>query len=197
MAQTKYRLKIILASASPRRRFLLKKAGLSFRVCPSGVSEASHEKNPIALVRLLALRKAEAVARKIHLGVVLGADTLVVHKNKILGKPAGKREAYQMLYSLSGSTHRVYTGVALVDAATRKRRVGHAVSVVKMRKLTREELLRLSRKNLDKAGSYAIQERNDSIARVVKGTYDNVVGLPVRTVKELLKKLSRDVEYLP
>ena len=97
-----------------------------------------------------------------------------------------------MLGRLSGSTHQVYTGVALVDAKTKKTLVSHAKSEVRMKKISPQDLARLSRKHLDKAGSYAIQEKHDPIARVVKGSYDNVVGLPVK-VKALLKKLSRAV----
>ncbi len=98
-----------------------------------------------------------------------------------------------MLSGLSGSIHHVYTGVALVDAKTHKALVTHAKSEVRMKKIPEALLRKLSRKHLDKAGSYAIQAKRDPIARVIKGSYDNVVGLPVQTVKALLKKLSRDV----
>jgi septum formation protein len=218
-------MKLILASASPRRRQLLKKSRIPFKVIPSHVSERSSLQDPKQLVQELALRKAKSVAKglalirpsatfsrvtagegrardlpspavtreRAHDFVVLGADTVVVLRGKILGKPRDEKDAYRMLYRLSGSTHRVYTGVALVDASSGKSLVTHAVSVVRMKKIGLEELMKLSRKHLDKAGSYAIQEKRDPIARVVKGSYDNVVGLPVKDVKALLKKLSRDV----
>ncbi len=141
----------------------------------------------------LALKKAKAVAGLLKEGIVLGADTIVVLHRQILGKPRDARDAYRILYRLSGTTHHVYTGVALVDAHSRKVVVSHAVSVVRMKKIPLAELVRLSRKHLDKAGAYAIQESRDPIAHVVKGSYDNVVGLPVATVKALLKKLSRAV----
>jgi len=186
-------VKLILASASPRRRALLRKLRIPFRVKPSHIPEKSRHVAPARLVRDLALQKAQAVARSIHEGVVLGADTVVVLKGKILGKPRDARDAYRMLYRLSGSTHAVYTGVAVVDAATKKSLVAHAKSVVRMKKIPLEQILKLSRRHLDKAGSYAIQEKKDPIAKVVKGSYDNVVGLPVTTVKALLRKLSRAV----
>src|SRR4051794_35490951 len=87
---------LILASKSPRRRALLKKAGIRFRVVPSGVAEKSQEKRPPFLVQELALRKAEAVARKVKDGIVLGADTLVVCEGKILGQPGDAHQAYEM-----------------------------------------------------------------------------------------------------
>ena len=180
-------MRLILASESPRRRSLLKTLGIPFRVIPSAVHEISHETNPMRLVQELALRKARAVASRLKEGLVLGADTVVVLGGKILGKPKDSDDAYRMLYRLSGSTHRVFTGVALVDAARRRSRVEGAVSVVRMKKLPIDMLLRLARKNLDKAGAYAIQSRHDPIARVVQGEYDNVVGLPLAVVGKLLK----------
>src|SRR5690242_19118945 len=108
---------LILASSSPRRRQLLRKLGIPFRGMPSHIPENSSHKNPVRHVKDLARRKAQAVARKINRGIVLGADTVVVLRGRIMSKPADALEACQMLGSLSGTTHRVYTGVALVDAA--------------------------------------------------------------------------------
>jgi septum formation protein len=184
-------VKLILASASPRRRILLKRLKIPFRILPSHIPERSKQKAPHAIVRDLALQKAQAIAGQLKEGIVLGADTIVVLRRKVLGKPRDAEDAYRMLYRLSGTTHQVYTGVALVDAGTRRAVVSHAKSSVRMRKMPLEMLLALSRKHLDKAGSYAIQEKRDPIARVVRGSYDNVVGLPVAMVKALLKKLSR------
>lgn len=186
-------MNLILASASPRRRQLLKRLKIPFRVMPSHIRETSAHKTPKRLVQDLALRKAKAVALQLRGGVVLGADTIVVLRGRILGKPEDAQDAYRMLYRLSGSVHQVYTGVALVDVRTQKALVSHAKSVVRMKKIPLDELLRLSRQHLDKAGSYAIQKRRDPIAHVVKGSYDNVVGLPMAIVKSLLKKLSRAV----
>ncbi len=144
-------------------------------------------------MRDLALRKAQAIARRVKEGVVIGADTVVVLRGRILGKPRDKRHARSILSQLSGTTHYVYTGVALVDAASRKQLVSHAKSAVRMKKIPAKDLVRFSSRHLDKAGAYAIQERRDPMARVIEGSYENVVGLPVGTVKALLKKLSRAV----
>jgi len=219
-------VRLILASASPRRRQLLRKLKIPFRVIPSYVSEKSNIRDPKQLVQELALRKAKSVANSLSLirpsatfslkgegralpspfrervpagrvrvrdYVVLGADTVVVLREEILGKPRDAKDAFRMLSRLSGSTHHVYTGIALVDAQSHQSLASYAASVVRMKKIDRADLLRLSRRHMDKAGSYAIQEKRDPIARVVKGSYDNVVGLPVKNVKALLKKLSRGV----
>ncbi|OGR93103.1 MAG: septum formation protein Maf [Elusimicrobia bacterium RIFCSPLOWO2_01_FULL_59_12] len=179
-------VRLILASKSPRRRVLLKALRFPFRVVPSGVSERSDEKRPHRLVQELARRKAEWVARGRKNSLVLGADTLVVLRGTILGQPKNPAHAYQMLYRLSGTTHQVFTGVALVDTVRGTSRAAYAVSSVRMKKLPIDLLLRLSRRHLDKAGSYAIQSKNDPIAKVVRGGYDNVVGLPVAVVRRLL-----------
>lgn len=188
MAHQNRKVTLILASASPRRRALLKEAGFRFQVMPSHVSERSSLREPRRLVVELALRKAKATARLLQSGWVLGADTVVAQGGKILGKPRDERHAYQMLYRLSGTTHRVYTGIALVDAATGKSWKACEMSIVRMKKLSIDLLLKLAHKHHDKAGAYAIQEKRDPIAQVIRGSYDNVVGLPVKAVKALLKK---------
>lgn len=188
-------MKLILASASPRRKTLLKALGVPFTILPSHIAEDSQESNPVKLVRDLALRKAQATAamlrqkKSTNPRMVLGADTVVVLNGKILGKPRDAQDAYRMLYRLAGSTHRVVTGVALVPAdAAGQTQVGHEVSVVRMKKMPIDDILRLSRKHLDKAGAYAIQDRSDPYAHVVKGSYENVVGLPLEVTRTLLQK---------
>ena len=187
---------IILASKSPRRRALLKQLGIRFKVMPSGVDETSTEKRPARLVQELALRKAQAVAKQ-HAGLIIGADTLVVLEQEIFGQPKDSRRAYEMLYRLSGTTHSVFTGVALVDSQTGRARSAVAESRVRMKRLSVDALLALARKHLDKAGAYAIQEQDDPIARVVKGSYDNVVGLPLKTVKRLLQSFGVKLSPAP
>jgi septum formation protein len=181
--------RLILASKSSRRRSLLKTLKIPFKVVPSGMDESTTQTVPAKLVQELARRKAGAVAQKHPADVVVGADTVVVLDGKILGQPKDPNDAYRMLYRLSGSTHYVYTGVAV--AANGKLQSDHAVSTVRMKKLDLGTLMRLSRKNLDKAGAYAIQSKRDPIAQVVKGTYDNVVGLPVELVRKLLRPYFR------
>src|ERR1019366_1680774 len=140
-------MKLILASSSPRRRQLLKKIGIPFRVFPSHVPEHSSHKHPVRLVEQLALRKAREIARRLEDGIVVGADTVVVLHRRIMSKPADARDAIRMLGSLSGTTHQVYTGVALVDASSGRSVVSHARSDVRMKKIAPESLARLSRRH--------------------------------------------------
>lgn len=183
--------KLILASASPRRRVLLKQLKIPFVVRPSRIPEHSKFKDPKRFVQDLAVQKATAAAKTLSEGLILGADTVVVCGGKILGKPKDPKDAYRMLYRLGGSRHRVMTGVALVDAQTYRTLSAVEVSLVHMKKLDLPTLLRLSKKHLDKAGAYAIQSQRDPIAKVVKGNYDNVVGLPVKLVGQLIRKMNK------
>ncbi len=179
---------LILASASPRRKHLLQAHKIPCTIIPSRLSEPPPGlMEPVPYARKLALAKARVVAKQVGRGLVLGADTVVVHKGEILGKPADLAEGYRMLGKLQGTTHKVITAVALVDAATAKEKVAHAVSTVTMRKLTPPEIYRYARKNLDKAGCYAAQETKDPVVRKVVGSYTNVVGLPMELVKKLLR----------
>ena len=93
-----------------------------------------------------------------------------------------------MLYRLSNSTHRVYTGIALVEAGGKRHWVTHAVSQVRMKKMPLDDILKYAGRHLDKAGAYAIQDRKDPYAQVVKGSYENVVGLPLEVTADLLRK---------
>ena len=185
---------LILASESPRRRQLLKQLKIPFKVIPSRLAEPPpYGMDPVTYTRKLALSKAKIVARQVKSGFVLGADTVVVHRGQILGKPADFVEACKFLQALQGTTHRVITGVALVDAATGKHRLAHTVSQVSMRPLSAEQIGRVARLHLDKAGGYAVQEKRDPLVAHVKGSFSNVVGLPLELVKELICFLcSRD-----
>lgn len=177
---------LILASASPRRRAILRAAGVRFRVVTSGVDENIPEKRPRRMVVALARLKALAVAARHPGELVLGADTTVVCAGRVLGKPESLAESQRMLELQSGRWQRVYTGVALA----RGRRVwsGVAVSRVKARRLEPEKLRRLAGKHMDKAGGYAVQDRADPLVERVVGDRDNVVGLPMRVVRRLLAK---------
>ncbi len=179
---------LILASGSPQRRRLLKKLRRPFRVVASGVSEASAEKNPRKLVRLLAERKALAVAKSHPRDVVLGADTVVSCAGKILGKPRDAAHALRILKLLNGRWQRVYTGIAVARDGGKTLRVDAVVSRVKARKLPEETLRALAGKHLDKAGGYAVQDRADPFIERVDGPFDNVIGLPVDAVRRLLAR---------
>jgi septum formation protein len=179
---------LILASGSPQRRKLLKDARIAFAISPSRVSERSAEKNPRARVTLLAVRKAVSVARKNPGKAVLGADTMVVCKGRILGKPRGLADALGMLRLQNGSWQKVYTGVAVALDGGKRVFKGAAVSRVKARRLPDAELARLAAKHMDKAGAYAVQDSRDPFIEKVEGARDNVIGLPVALVRTLLKR---------
>lgn len=179
---------IILASASPRRRGLLKEIGLKFKVLPSHCDESTVTKRPSAIVMELALRKALSVAKGLKRGIVIGADTIVVIGGKVTGKPDDEKHALKILFALNGSKHKVYSGVAVVDVSSGVKQVSYAVSTVKMRKLPPGQLKALAHKHLDKAGAYAIQEKEDCFVEKIEGDYFNVVGLPLTLLKGMLIK---------
>jgi septum formation protein len=153
------------------------------------VDEDSPEKDPRRLVVSLARAKALEVAKR-HPGLpVLGADTTVVCAGEILNKPADLKDAVRMLTLQSGRTQRVYTGTALVVG--RRVFTDCAVTRVYCRKLDAARLARLAGKHMDKAGAYAIQDRKDPLVERIVGDRDNVVGLPMRSVRRLLARARR------
>lgn len=181
---------LILASASPRRRFLLRLLGARFRVRVSGVPERRRRReSPRALALRLALAKAAAVAR-IHPGAcVLGADTVVCVGSRVLGTPGDRREAALMLGLLSGRRHRVWTAVALLEPGRRPRRLAVCtrVSVAPLSAADRRAYLG-SGEWKGKAGGYGIQGRFAAWVRRIDGSYTNVVGLPLEPVRRLLRR---------
>ncbi|MDX1741959.1 MAG: Maf family protein, partial [Rhodothermales bacterium] len=172
----------LLASSSPRRRHLLEVLGMPFSVVSESVSEDVDPLwSPVEVVENLALRKARAVARSRDDAIVLGSDTIVVLDNTVLGKPADAAEAATMLETLSGRTHEVYTGLALVYSAQGRQAVSHEVTHVTFAKLDRVEIdaYVASGSPLDKAGAYGIQEDlGATFVSSVNGDYYTVVGLP-------------------
>lgn len=180
--------KIVLASQSPRRKTLLNSLGITFKVIPSNAKEPKKVLiSPAHHAISLALIKATAVSNKLSSGLVIGADTLVVYKNKIFGKPRNKFEAKKILSTLSDTTHHVYTALAIIDAKTGKTVVDIEKTNVITRKLTYSQIDTLATKNHDKAGAYAVQEESDMLVKKLVGDYYNVVGLPLEKLKSLLK----------
>ncbi len=179
---------LVLASASPRRTEILRRAGIGFRTRPAHVEERLRRgETPEGHVRRLARSKVEAVRRPGEL--VLGADTVVVIGDKILGKPREARDAARMLRLLSGRMHRVLTGICLLGGDGR-RREEVVETRVWFRGLTRREIQEYvaSGEPLDKAGAYAIQGLASKFVKRIQGCYFNVVGLPVSRVHALLQK---------
>ena len=183
-----YRKPLILASASPRRKALLRRLGIRFQVVVSHASEKSRQKNPRLLVMELALRKARHVAKARPDAAILGADTIVVCRGRIIGKPLHAADSLRILELLNGRWQEVYTGIAVVLNGGRLAFTRAVKSRVLARRLSPAALQRLEGKHLDKAGAYAVQDRQDPFIERIEGDYGNVVGLPLDAAKKLLQK---------
>ena len=181
---------LILASSSPRRKRLLRQVCIPFRVLPSRIVEESTTEEPEALVRSLAEKKAKAAARKAAGQWILGADTVVVLENEILGKPENRKDAASMLTRLSGREHRVVTGFSILDPSGAHAHSEEVVTLVRVRKLLRREIDAYidTGEPFGKAGSYAIQGIGTFMVESITGSYTNVVGLPVSAVIQGLLK---------
>ena len=191
-------MKIYLASASPRRKDLLKQVGISFHVMPSTVEEKITKEKPDEVVEELSYQKAVDVcgrlmAEKQEDFVVIGADTVVSAWGKILGKPADKEDAVRMLKDLQGVSHQVYTGVTIAwknkDISPMYATFSECTDVT-MYTMTEEEIRQYvdSGEPMDKAGAYAIQGLCAAHIQGICGDYNNVVGLPVGRLCQELKK---------
>jgi septum formation protein len=184
-------MRLILASASPRRQALLRNAGLDVVVRPSSVEEVVQPgESPEDFARRAATDKTLAVAAAAPPdALVLGADTVVVAGDEILGKPADAADAARMLRTLSGATHRVITGVCLVSAPDRIEAVRAETTRVTFRQLDGREIADYvaSGEPFDKAGAYGIQGLASKFVTGIEGCYFNVVGLPVALVYDMLK----------
>ncbi|MGG6313518.1 Maf family protein [Paenibacillus macerans] len=185
--------RIILASTSPRRRELIASLHIPFDVVPSHADESTPETwTPEQIVMELAGRKADAVYHALETaernGVIVGSDTIVVRDGDVLGKPQDEREAADMLRSLQGRSHTVFTGVACVDALTGRRKIDFRSTIVTMKALSEERIQAYARsgEGLDKAGAYAIQGLGATIVTGIEGCYFNVVGLPLSLLVDML-----------
>ena len=191
--------KIVLASASPRRRELLNQISLNPVIEPSTVVEVITTRVPEDAVMELSLQKAEDVAGHQQPGtIVIGADTVVAAEGKILGKPGSHQEAYEMIESLQGKSHQVFTGVTLIycgknGAVVRSFAERTDVHVYPM---TSEEIRLYAEDDepMDKAGAYGIQGRFAAFVKGIDGDYSNVVGLPVGRVYQELKQICEQEE---
>ena len=186
-------MRLILASASPRRSELLRAAGIEFDVIPADVDESmAPEDQPDGYARRVAQLKAEAVAPQAPGRAILAADTIVVVDNEVLGKPADAADARRMLGLLSGRTHTVLTAVCLVNPATASGRVQTSVARtgVEFVPLSQQEIAWYvaSGEPADKAGAYAVQGLASRFVTRIDGSYSNVVGLPVSLVVDLCKQ---------
>ena len=186
-------MKFILASKSPRRREILQMAGLEFDVIESQVDETTVSKDlPTKFyVQELAMLKSTNIASKSKSGtLVIGADTVVVCGDEIIGKPKSFDEAFRMLASFSGSTHTVVSGISVTDSTTMTTVTDYCETDVTFFPMTDSEITDYinTYKPYDKAGAYGIQEYAGVFVEKINGDYYNVVGLPLSKLYQLLKK---------
>jgi len=186
-------MKIVLASNSPRRKNILKNLNLKFEVIPSNYEEKLETDTfSYDLIEDLATQKACDVVRRINEpAIVLGADTVVVLHNKILGKPKDKEDAFRMLKELSGATHMVVTSLCGINTKTNRAALLSTTSYVRFKNLSVETINSYIEdyNPLDKAGSYGIQELPDGILDKYEGSFDNIVGLAPESVLSVLEQL--------
>lgn len=176
---------LVLASASPRRKALLERAGVKFTIKKSNFEESNGAASADEIARANAFGKASGVVCAEN-ELILGADTVVALDGEIFGKPATREEAFSMLKKLSGRVHSVITGVALVSRE--KSVVNSCLTRVSFANLTDEQILSYidEFKPFDKAGAYGIQELPTFFETEIEGSFDNVVGLPVELVLQML-----------
>jgi septum formation protein len=191
---------LILASSSPRRKQLLLQIGLKFTTASSYVEEIIDDTLlPEENVKKLSFQKAEEITRSLETGLIIGSDTIVVINNRVLGKPANIVEAKKMLLLLSGKTHSVYTGFAIVDVRSKKSYIDFEKTDVTFRSLSEKEIDEYvaSGSPLDKAGSYGIQDDFGAVfIERINGDYYTVVGLPLSKFYVALQQFAEELGYL-
>ncbi len=183
--------KIILASSSPRRKELLEMTGLKFSVDGVDYEERMDSGlQPHPLARFLSREKAKAAAKKYSNAIIIAADTFIVLKGRLLGKPKTKKEAVKMLGSLNGKVHSVITGFTVIDASKRRTLSRSVETKVWFKKLTGDEIDSYVRTGepMDKAGAYGIQGLGAVIVKKIEGDYFNVIGLPLSALMDSLKR---------
>lgn len=191
--------KIYLASDSKARRKLLRIFGLKFRVSPSRIREEKKAGLSYAqLVKKNALEKARNVAARVRGGIIIGADTIVVQEKAIFGKPKNLKDAHRMLKRLSSKPQWLYTGIAVIDKDKKKTLVDYEKTKIYMDRLSDKEIKDYFKQvsPMDKAGSFDIQGRGAFFIRRIEGCFYNVVGLPMRKLYRMLKKLDAKVFIL-
>ena len=186
--------RLILASESPRRKEILEKLGLEFEIIPSNYEEdLKAKKDPVELAKFLSLNKAKDVANKINgNAIIIAADTFIVLEGDFLGKPKDDQDAKKMLKSLSGKTHEVITGIALIDTSSNQEITDTSITKVTFKSLSSKEIQAYinTGEPLGKAGAYAIQEKGAAFVSKINGDFFTVMGLPLYLLAEQLKNIS-------
>ena len=187
--------RLILASNSPRRIVLLKSLGYHFDIVPHDIEECIlGDVLPMELVQNLAFLKATDVARRVSNAIIISADTVIVHKKSILGKPKDVSDAKRILSMLSDSEHDVISGVCVMEMPSRKKMLRIERTHIKMKNIKDEEIDRyiLTGEPMDKAGAYAIQGEGGKFIEKIDGSYSNAVGLPLELLQEMLSHFMND-----
>jgi septum formation protein len=183
--------KIILASTSPRRQSLLKKIIKEFKIIPSNYKEDMTLKlTPSELAKTLSHGKAAEVAKR-QKGIIIGSDTFISLNNKILGKPHTPKKAKEMLESISGKTHEIYTGITIINTETKKEIRDYEITRITFKKLTEEEIEKYikTKEPLDKAGAYALQGLAKKFIKKIEGSRTSAIGLPLEKLSQMLNKM--------
>ena len=187
--------RLILASNSPRRIVLLKSLGYHFDIVPHDIEECiPGNVLPMELVQNLAFLKAADVARRVSNAIIISADTVIVHKKSILGKPKDVSDAKRILSILSDSEHDIISGVCVMEMPSRKKMLRIERTHIKMKSVKDEEIDRyiLTGEPMDKAGAYAIQGEGRKFIEKIDGSYSNAVGLPLELLQEMLNHFMND-----
>lgn len=181
----------ILATSSPRRKELFEKFDIEYLAFDSNVVEKLNETDtPLQYTMSVAFSKAYNISRLHSEDIVIGADTIVVYNDEILGKPKDEKDAFRMLSILSGKTHQVITGICIIDLENNKKIIDYDITSVKFRELDSDTICNYikTKEPLDKAGSYGIQGFGGLLVESITGSYYNVIGLPLVKLDELLKR---------
>ena len=183
--------KFTLASGSPRRIELLRKAGIEFEIKTPKIDEEKILTSPEEYVLKLSKIKAESVLSEVESGIILGADTIVVLNGEILGKPNSREEAMLILSKLSNREHKVYTGLTLIDKDKNKIISDYECTKVKFKPFSNKEIDNYisTGEPLDKAGAYGIQNEGDFLVKSIEGPLDNVIGLPMKKLEKMLTRM--------
>lgn len=182
---------IILASASPRRKEILKRAGLKFHVEVSDYEEDSTlDLEPSELAKYLSLQKAKDVTKNYKNAIIIAADTFVILEKETIGKPKNEADAKRILKKLSGKPHLIITGFTIIDTDTQKTVSKSVATTVYMKKMSEEEIDAYvgTKEPLDKAGAYGIQELGGIFIEKIEGDYFNIVGLPLFPIVKSLNE---------
>jgi septum formation protein len=183
---------LILASVSPRRQEMLQSVGLKFKIIPAHVNEEYvNGESPAQHVKRLSRSKAMTIARQHQHSWVLGADTIVVIDGIILGKPQNAAQAKTMLHQLSGKEHKVFTGFTIANISSGICTTNVVRSVVKFKTISHDEMswYITCKEPYDKAGGYAVQGKGACFIKAIRGSYTNVIGLPLCEVLEEFSRL--------